>query len=326
MPSNFHRSYTASVLLALLLSSGFVIPVLACIWTYGTDLEGRQAKVMGDPPFLKELNPEQIKAEWKKKLASLEAQIKPDSDYKLRSDYAAALIHVGENKKAISILLEVEASNPAEYITAANLGTAYELNGENEKALEWIKKGIERNKQSHYGTEWVHVKILEAKLELAKDPDWLKTHTVLGLNFGTEARPLMPGIPTTGFDGTEYNAETAAHAVQYQLHERLAFVSPPDAIVADLLFDLANTLALTKTVERAKPIYEKSLAFGPARPELVKTRLAFVTDLIKKHGFANSVSNNRLQMLVGVIAVCALLTFSAIVLLRVLKRGKPQPQ
>jgi hypothetical protein len=54
---------------------------------------------------------------------------------------------------------------------AANLGTALELLGNKEEALHWIREGIRRNPQSHEGTEWLHAKILEAKIAAQKDAD-----------------------------------------------------------------------------------------------------------------------------------------------------------
>lgn len=35
--------------------------------------------------------------------------------------------------------------------------------------------------QSNYGSEWLHVAILETKLAMAKDPAWLRSHSVLML-------------------------------------------------------------------------------------------------------------------------------------------------
>ena len=46
---------------------------------------------------------------------------------------------------------------PNEYVVIANLGTTYELMGNNEKALEYIKKGMKLNPRSHNGSEWIHV-------------------------------------------------------------------------------------------------------------------------------------------------------------------------
>ena len=104
-------------------------------------------------------------------------------------------------KEAIELLEELEKKSPGQYAVAANLGTAYELNGDNRKALEWIKKGVERNPESHFGTEWLHVKILEAKIAIEQNPEWLSNHSVLETDFAvSETRPvrgsIAPGIPT----------------------------------------------------------------------------------------------------------------------------------
>jgi tetratricopeptide (TPR) repeat protein len=80
-------------------------------------------------------------------------------------DKAVVTILSGDHQRGIAILLELEHAQPGDYNTAANLGTAYELAGENEQALTWIKEGLKRNPNSHRGTEWLHVLILQAKLE-----------------------------------------------------------------------------------------------------------------------------------------------------------------
>ena len=91
------------------------------------------------------------------------------------------LAHSASSRKHGSVLEAAEAAESGDYAVASNLGTTYELLGDNVKALEWIKKGLERNPKAHGGTEWVHVKNLEAKNgSLADDPKWLESHTVLG--------------------------------------------------------------------------------------------------------------------------------------------------
>jgi hypothetical protein len=64
-----------------------------------------------------------------------------DADFRVRSDYAARLVHRGESKKAAGILEAVERSYPGEYIVAANLGTAYELSGDLAKAHQGSARG-----------------------------------------------------------------------------------------------------------------------------------------------------------------------------------------
>jgi hypothetical protein len=81
----------------------------------------------------------------------------PVAGFRARSDYAAVLIHRGGALKA------VEDEHPGEYIVAANLGTAYELSGDMAQAHRWIGEGIVRNPGAHEGTEWLHLRILEAE-------------------------------------------------------------------------------------------------------------------------------------------------------------------
>jgi len=258
--------------MAVALSALLWSPSEACINEHGTNLEGKPIVKSRQPrPELK-VDPRVVQDQWRQKFAFLQQQYRPDADYKIRSDYAAALIHLGRSKEAVDILVDVEKTNPGDYITASNLGTAYELIGENEKALEWIKKGMERNANSHDGSEWIHVRILETKIALAKDPDWLKSHSTLGLNFGKDARPKRPGIPAVDHSGKEYDTSTVAQHIAHQLHERLAFVSAPEPIVADLLFDLANLHATTQTLESALPIYDMALNFQPVNKDFVRAR------------------------------------------------------
>jgi len=138
-----------------------------------------------------------------------------------RNDYAAALVFAGRYADAIAVLIAIERDYPEQYTTAANLGTAYELNGEVENAKVWIQKGIERNPNSHAGTEWLHLAILDAKLKLRQEPDWLKKHSVLE---GQEKR-------------TRAEKETA---LEYQLNERLNFIKENDPIMCDLFYQAAQ--------------------------------------------------------------------------------------
>jgi hypothetical protein len=257
------------------------IPALACMWIYGTNLDGKRVEVDGHIRDLSLVNPEKRIAEWSPKLEMYQKRMKANPSVENRSDYAAALIHVGDVKLGIRILEEIERTNPGLYVTAANLGTAFELSGENENALEWISEGLRRNANSHYGSEWVHVKILEAKIALAKDPAWLKTHSILNLDFGNAPRPELPEITVVDSKGKARTHSEVKHAIAYQLHERLGFIPAPDPIVADLLFDLANLYALTTTVEVAQPVYDLALKFGVKSPELVNARKDYIAGALK---------------------------------------------
>jgi hypothetical protein len=193
----------------------------------------------------------------------------PSADFRARSDYAAALVHRGESRKAVDILESVEAGHPGEYIVAANLGTAYELSGDLIQAHRWIGEGMRRNPKSHEGTEWLHLRILEARQALAKDPVWLASHSVLGLDFGPDATPRVPQTWPKG----AHDAEDVIAGLTYQLGERLAFVPAPDPLVGGLIADLADLLQLYRNIDFAIPIYRLALLYQPIDMNLVEKRL-----------------------------------------------------
>jgi tetratricopeptide (TPR) repeat protein len=173
-----------------------------------------------------------------------------------KTDYAVALIFLGDYAKAIDVLVALERERPGVYTTAANLGTAYELAGDLKNALLWIGKGIERDASSHHGTEWLHVAILRAKINLTADKEWLKKHTVL-----------------EGRENEQRSAEEIVRAVEYQLGERLQFVSPLDAVVCDLFYQAAIRVAPGSLPERRAHFIHESLRFGNWR----KTEIAALT-------------------------------------------------
>lgn len=205
---------------------------------------------------------------------------KENGDFKVRNDYAVALVHLGDVASALAIFEEIERSHPGHSETAANLGTSLELSGRDADALKWIREGIARNVKEHQGSEWLHVRILEAKLAMAKESDWLKTHSVAGADFGGNEKPALPSTFPNGNEGKPVTAIEFRSALQYQLGERLEFVKPPDAIVADLLFDWGNIEALTDIVETAEKLYAAAEKFGSPRPQLLARRHALVRRII----------------------------------------------
>ena len=144
----------------------------ACLWVSGTTREGQRVSVSGISPARR----------LQKSLATSGTQyaierniaLKGDTAMERRNNVAVDMIYRGRIPEAIEALKELEAEQPGDYVTAANLGTAYELAGKNEDALHWIKEAIRRNKDSHWKTEWLHVDILEAKLKAANDPEFFK--------------------------------------------------------------------------------------------------------------------------------------------------------
>lgn len=279
----------------------------ACLQSVGRVVGGERLRVDGVPAaeFLKNLRAHETAAYWEKVRGDLEKRKNdnlPGSIFTLeiRNDLAVALVHLGQVEEAIAILEELERKSPGQYAVAANLGTAYELNGENRKALEWIKEGVNRKRESHYGTEWLHVKILEAKLAMEQDPDWLKYHSVLETDFGTNEKPA-PEIFTTDYLGQKKNLNEIEDALAYQLHERLEFIKPPEPVVADLLVDLSRAFAVLRTPEHAKAVNNLAFEFG-AKPKEINKKDAPVDVGANKQAGSNYLLYGILALITALIA------------------------
>lgn len=185
----------------------------------------------------------------------MEQKLVGATNFNDRSDMGVALMYQGRAKEAIPLLQQLEKEKPGEYYVAANLGTAYELAGNNEQALHWINEGIRRNPADHEGTEWLHARILESKIALQKDPLYFTHNSVLQLHPEDATKPITANGKTFGTDQVK-------KAIEYQLSERMQFVKPPDPAVASLLFDYSAIEAATGTLEDAKGILKLAVEYG----------------------------------------------------------------
>lgn len=185
--------------------------------------------------------------------------------------HSANLLRNNQPQEALELLKTLNTLYPHEYKVATNMGTAYELLGDDVAALQWIKRGIELNPQSHYGSEWVHVKILEAKLAAKHDPHWFERSSILGLPFRKDGMMAPQVIFPTTNTGKPANLLNMIDHVGLQLKERMSLVPPQDPVVANLLFDLSYLLALQKSYENAADISQISSLYGDKQAEQTTT-------------------------------------------------------
>lgn len=194
------------------------------------------------------------------------------------NNLAVVLIRYGRLPEAVHLLQFLERKYPGHYQTASNIGTAYELMGRNEDALKWISEGMQRNPQDHFGTEWLHVQILKAKLGQVPKP--APGRSILNLDFGngvTLRRPTQVPIGNTGKPLTLF---AVAHALRYQLLERIEFVAAPDPMVAGLLLDWANLELLAGTVESADVLYDAAIRYGSSDRRTIAMRKTQVAKIL----------------------------------------------
>ena len=193
----------------------------------------------------------------------LKAEYEDTGDYKVYSDYGSVLIYLGKYERAKSVYLEIEQVKPGEYVTASNLGTAYELLGQPDSALYWIERAVQLNPDAHDGSEWVHIAILKYKLLPLGD----RPASVLGLGFGEGELPTNP---------EEYDLQKLKRHIAYQLHERMYFVQPEDPIVGNILFDHGNIVAQTTNVPTALTSYALAKEYEYESGLLAEREAAFV--------------------------------------------------
>jgi tetratricopeptide (TPR) repeat protein len=193
--------------------------------------------------------------EYDSKLSNLYRLWQTTKDIDYLSDYGVLLILKGNYQKAVETYLQIEKIKPNRYSTASNIGTAYELLGQNENALTWITKAYKINPKSHNSSEWIHVNILEAKI---KGEDYINSQFLLNTDFGNNAEPQ------TKLSNKELL--NLRMALYYQLNERVSFIKNEDKIVARLMFDLANLAYLTGKKEHAAAIYDQAKHYGFNEP------------------------------------------------------------
>jgi len=186
-----------------------------------------------------------------KLISELDSLYKKTNNIDYLSDKGYVLIVQKKYDEALKLYLNIEKIKPNRYSTASNIGTLYELIGENQKAYGWIKKSIEINPESHNGSEWLHLKILEAKIKNTKD---VSGQFLINTSFGNT------GVPKTKLFKNE--VDELAKMVYYQVNERMSFIEPKDKIISILLFELGNLIELKGEHENALQIYRAARTYG----------------------------------------------------------------
>lgn len=211
------------------------------------------------------------------------------------NDLAVARIIAGRIEEGIELLRELERSRPGSAIVAGNLGTALGYTGRTEEALTWIRESVRRDPSVHAGSEWVHLKFLDARLALQRDPDWLRRNSVVGWREGQRLPPNERSQPRTHREIVD--------AIGYQLERHTKFIAPPDAVIGDLyltLGDLAHTApqAFSGTWDRDMHEargYEAALRYGTLYEARARERLAAAERRVEAANRAREIAAKREQ-------------------------------
>ena len=144
--------------------------VFACLWDQDT-LEMERQKVPSALEVItgKFLRHSDTYYHWR--IKDRESRVDELSiDAFLKTDLAVAYFKLGDIERAIEIQLEVEAKNPGQYETYANLATFYIESGQYDEGIKFVEKAIEINAEAHFGRA-IYQKLLAMYLKLRIEED-----------------------------------------------------------------------------------------------------------------------------------------------------------
>ena len=226
-------------------------PLFPCGNEYGHTLNGQE--IYSPYIYLAQHHRGFDKESLKSRLAKLEMQIaNGEADYKTWSDIALNLMKLGQSDSALSILQPLALKHPNEYNVLANLGTCYELVGQLDSALKYISTGLKMNSESHRGSEWIHVKILEAKILEKRYPGWMSLNEII------KTEDLVARVDTTKLRNSLY--EVNSHFI-YQIRTRAPFTPAPNKTIANLLVSMGDFNTEIGTYENAILAYAHAIEY-----------------------------------------------------------------
>lgn len=150
---------------------------------------------------------------------------------------------------------------------------AYELAGDNRKALQWVNEVLRRDPAARNGTGWLHLQILDTKLKLGQDPAWLKTRHVIALDDKQLATPDF----SYKLGERVLSRRDVETALLNQLKERMMLVKSNDPVVADLLYTLALMQKGTQVYSSASDLLQLAGQYGYAVPARLLAELKIKT-------------------------------------------------
>ena len=181
------------------------------------------------------------------------------------TDYALRLLRAGKTTEALDVFKMLSAKFPNEHVFHAYLSMAYELKGDYKNALKHAQKALKLNQYTHQEPAWIDIKILEARIALQKNPDYLKDHTVLSLTPEQE------------------KSEKVAKQLMIQLKERFPFSIAGNPIMADLMQDLGDCYAETKSFEYAITFYEIAMNYCESKDPKLRGKINSARQLRQKY-------------------------------------------
>lgn len=201
------------------------------------------------------------------------------------SDLVAAYLYLQQADSAAFWSKRLVQKFPNEYNVLINYAVALELQGKLNEALVYMKKALAINPYSHFGSEWIHQRILENYIAGNTAP----TRSILGLDFGNDSLPKRPDSLTS--------ITPLLTELHYQLEDRLFFMQQSDkkdVLFGSLLYDYANLLFLAGYVDFAPDYFAMAEQYGFMHPAQTK-RVVLLNTILMERDVQQRLNNDRLE-------------------------------
>lgn len=165
-----------------------------------------------------------------------------NADFKLLSDFSWKLAQKGELKTAFTLLSALEKKYPTEYNILANLGTVYELIGKPRSALDYLSRAVKISPESHYGSEWIHIHILQVRLGEKSTYDLSAFFAMDKSGTGYNDQLYKKNIDPAAMG--HFHRDTLMIHLAYQLHERMYFITENDELMGEMLYMFMQCMLL----------------------------------------------------------------------------------
>lgn len=264
--------------LALLL---FATNAHACLNIFSFDSSGRVHYLEHEFLFSTYYKQNEIE----KLLKKLERKFnKGDYSYQNVSNYGVYLLMAGRSKEGLDLFRALSKKYPGLYEICANTAVAYELNGNIDSAYLWQVKAMEINPQAHNNSEWIHLKILEARKHLLSDPGWCLDNNITG---------AVDSINSYKEYFDQYGHENGNTRLIFrefidQLEDRFPFTYAEDKVMGKLMFELGDAYQ-SVSIYRAYYCYAIAKYLypalsGPADKKMNEIRIKYPVNSVVSNG------------------------------------------
>jgi tetratricopeptide (TPR) repeat protein len=288
-----------SSILIVLLFLGSTIYSFACYNLYSIDARGEVKETLRGIPTIEH----SFKLEFAEEFVNyFDFNDLEDYSFEDLSDATVYLSQLGRVDEALELLQWLHQKHPNEYNITANLGATFELAGNIDSAEFYLTKAVELNTSSESNNEWIHLKILEAKRQMAKDPNWILQHNVLGLKLDTSFYAAYSdsiftdrkrdSIRQVRYEIYEQQFDTLWY-IGLQMRTHIPFSPVPNLIIANIMKELGDYLAINLSTKDAFVSYKIALFYDPGNQLKIKQELNKLMPHFRKYEFDEAIFENR---------------------------------